>query len=336
MASVIRNIESLDRKIELSIFNNGTIFQPIVQDEITWETVRKGSPGKITFKVLKDEVIDFQEGNPVKLIIDGENIFFGFVFTKSRDKENNISVTAYDQLRYFKNKDTYVYKNKTAAALLKMICNDFQLQWGNVEDTQYTIPSRVEDNTTLFDIMQNAIDETLKNKKKLYVLYDDFGKLALRDIESMKLNLIIDQETGENFEYKTSIDSNTYNKIKLIYEDSNTKKREVYITKDSSHINQWGVLQYTEKIQDKANGKAKADALLELYNSKTRNLSIKNAFGNLKVRGGSSVIVNLSLGDIKVLNYMVVEKVKHTFKNGQHNMDLTLIGGTQKGVQFSA
>ena len=67
--------------------------------------------------------------------------------------------------------------------------------------------------------------------------------------------------------------------------------------------------------------------MFPLYNRKTRKLQIKNALGDIRVRGGSSVIVQLDLGDLKVQNFMIVEKVKHTFKNGEHFMDLTLIGG---------
>jgi hypothetical protein len=39
------------------------------------------------------------------------------------------------------------------------------------------------------------------------------------------------------------------------------------------------------------------------------------------------VAVSLDLGDMKVSNFMLVEKVKHTFKLDEHFMDLTLRGG---------
>ena len=80
-------------------------------------------------------------------------------------------------------------------------------------------------------------------------------------------------------------------------------------------------------LSEGENGKAKADALLTLYNSKKRNLTIKNAFGDTRVRAGSMLIVNLDLGDIKLKNFMLVEKVKHSFKSDAHFMDLTLWGG---------
>ena len=304
-----------------------TIYEPPVEEGIKLETERAGSPGKLTFTVLKDEVLDFQEGNPVKLIIDGQNIFLGYVFSKSRSKDGLIKVTAYDQLRYFKNKDIYIYTNKTASSVLKMVASDFKLSCGVVEDTGYVIPKKVEDNKTLFDVVQNALDETLRVSRKMFVLYDDFGRIALRNIENMKLDLLIDEETAEDFDYTSSIDSNTYNQVRLVYENEETGKREVYTSKDSSNINKWGILQYFDTLNSQEGGKAKADALLQLYNRKTRNLSIKGAFGDIRVRAGSTLAVNLNIGDIIIQNYMMVEKCTHTFKDNEHTMDLTLRGG---------
>lgn len=313
--------------VELFIQNGLTIYQPVVEDDIVWETERKGMPGKLSFTVIKDSGISFEEGNAVRLKVNGTNVFYGFVFGKKRDKEHHIKVTAYDQLRYFKNKDTYVYTNKTAGELLGMIASDFNLKVGTIEDTRFKIPSRIEDNKTLFDIVQTALDTTLQNTKKMYVLYDDFGSLSLKNVESMKLDLLIDEESGENFDYSSSIDGETYNKIKLYYENKETGKREIFIAQDSSNINKWGVLQFFEKIDEKVNGRVKANALLEIYNKKTRNLTLKNVFGDIRVRGGSAVAVILNLGDIIVQTFFMVEKVKHNLSTNDHRMDLTLRGG---------
>ncbi|WP_312340266.1 XkdQ/YqbQ family protein [Anaerospora hongkongensis] len=313
--------------VQIIIQNGEKVFEPVVEEGITWETERKGVPGKLTFNVLKDDVIDFTEGNTVKMAVDSKNVFYGYVFTKKRDKDGIISVTAYDQLRYLKNKDALWYINKSAADVVKMLAADFKLKVGEIEDTVYVIPKRNEENVTLFDIIQNALDLTLLNKKKLYVLYDDFGQLTLKDVESMKLDLLIDGDTAENYNYVSSIDSSTYNRIRLYYDNKDTGKRELYITLDSSTQLQWGILQYCESIEETCNGKAKADALLQLYNRKTRNLSINNAFGDTRVRAGTSIGVQLDLGDIAVNNYMLVEKAKHVFNNKEHLMNLTLRGG---------
>lgn len=313
--------------VELLIQHNNQLYAPAVQEGITWSTERQGAPGQLNFKVIMDSIIDFTEGDPVRLRVDGKNVFYGFVFKKKRDKEQIIDVTAYDQLRYLKNKDTYVYENKTASEFIQMLANDFNLHIGTIENTGYKIASRVEENTTLFDMIQNALDLTLQNRSMLYVMYDNFGEITLKSLDSMKLNLLIDEETGENYDYESSIDGETYNKVKLIYDNDKAKTREVYIAQSGENINKWGVLQYFDTLQEGENGQAKADALLSLYNTKTRMLSIKNAFGDVRVRAGSLLPVILDLGDVKVQNYMLVEKCKHTFNESEHFMELTLKGG---------
>ena len=321
-------------EMELLIGNeSGTkMYKPAIQEGIEWTTERKDTPGKLVFKILDDGLLDFSEGCPVRMRVDGEDLFFGFIFKQQRAKDQIITVTAYDQLRYLKNKDTQVYEGKTAAQLIKMLADDYALSVGQLEDTGFVIESRIEENTSLFEMIANALDLTLTNTGKMYVLYDDFGKLTLKGLSSMYVGvpgayLMVDEETGENFEYTSSIDDNTYNKIKLTYDNEDTGKREVYIAQDSSNINRWGILQYFDTLQKGENGKAKADALLKLYNKKTRNLKITNAFGDNRVRAGSMVIVCINLGDIKLKNWMLVEKCRHTYKEGEHWMDLTLRGG---------
>lgn len=305
---------------------------PAVEEGIEWTTQRSGAPGKLSFSVMSDGGENFSEGSAVRLKVDGKDVFFGFVFGQKRDKSGIIDVTAYDQLRYLQNKDTYVYENKTASQLVSMIAEDFSLSVGTVEDTGFVIASRVEDNTSLFDMIENALDLTLQNKNEMFVLYDDFGKLTLKNVSDMCVGekgkyLMIDEETGENFDYTSSIDNDTYNKVKLTYDNGDTGKREVYVAQDSSNIDRWGVLQYYDTLSEGENGQAKAEALLAMYNAKTRKLKISGALGDTRVRAGSVVVVKLDLGDAKVQNFMLVEKAVHTFRQDEHLMDLILRGG---------
>lgn len=320
--------------VELLIGNEDgkKVYKPAVEEGIEWSTERKGTPGKLTFKIVKDDVLDISEGSAVRMTENGEPIFFGFVFKQQIGKDQIISVTAYDQLRYLKNKDTLVYENKTADQLLQMIAEDYGMHVGTLEQTNYVIESRVEENTSLFEMMQNALDLTLTNTGKLFVLYDDFGKLALKHLSSMAVGkkgayLMVDEGTGENFDYTSSIDDETYNRIKLTYDNENTGIREIYIAQDSGNMNKWGILQYFDTLKKGENGQEKVDALLKLYNKKTRSLKLTKAIGDNRVRAGSMIAVNLDLGDMKLANFMLVESCRHTYKEGEHWMDLTLKGG---------
>lgn len=320
--------------VELLISNEaGTkVYQPAVEEGIQWTTQRFGTPGKLTFKVLKDEVLNFQEGSAVRLTVDGKKVFFGWVFKKSRTRDQIISVTAYDQLRYLQNKDTKTYEGKKASEFIKMLAADYTLNLGSIADTGYVIASRVEENSSLFDMIGNALDLTVTNTGNMFILYDDFGSLTLKSLEDMRVGtgnqfLVIDEETGQNFDYTSSIDDDTYNRIKLTYDNDESGVREVYVAQSGENINKWGILQYFDTIQKGENGQAKADALLKLYNQKTRKLVIKEALGDTRVRAGSLIVVNLGLGDINVKNFMLVEKCVHTFKESEHWMDLTLRGG---------
>lgn len=317
-------------KVDLMIQSGSMCYYPVVEENISLDWSRKGSPGKLKFSVVKDEIISFQEGDQVKLTVDGVDMFYGFIFTKSRSGNTPylVEVTAYDQLRYFKNKDTYNFLNKTATEIVAMLAEDFKLKTGILEDTKYKIASLPEDNAALFDMVQDALDETLQAKTQLYVLYDDVGKLALRNIENMKLDLLIDVDTAGNYSYSSTIDKQTYNQVKIRFENQESGAREIFIAKDSTHINRWGLLQYTDTVELAASGAAKAESLLKLYNAKTRTLSISDALGDTRVRAGSSVIVKLELGDSNVQSYLLVEQVTHNFKQGEHLMDLKLRGGT--------
>ena len=313
--------------IELYIYNGKKVYIPVVIDGITWTTERTGTPGKLEFKVRNDGNLKFTEGNAVSLIVDKKKIFYGYVFKKQRSDNDTISVTAYDQLRYFKNKDTIVYSGKKVGDLLLLLAKSFNLSCGKVADTKYVIPQRIENNKTLFDMIQNALDLTLTNTGKLYTLYDDFGSLTLRDLDDMTTNILIDEDTCESVEYTSSIDGETYNQVKLTFDNEDTGKRDVYMTKDSSNINKWGVLQYYDTLQEGENGTVKAEMLLKLYNRKSRSLEIKGAFGSAKVRAGSYVYTQFVFDDLRVDNYQLCEKVVHSFKENEHTMDLTLIGG---------
>ena len=309
----------------LTIQHNGTLFEPPVKEgvEIEWE--RTGSPGKLTFTVLKTEGVDFSEGDPVCFYYDKKPVFMGYVFKKSRDREQQIEVTCYDQIRYLKNKYTYIFENKTASQIISALCNDFNLSTGAMDNTGYVIPAISKENISALDIALDVLEETLLNTGNMFVLYDDFGKINAKNCANMMSTTLIYEQSAENFDYSSSIDDETYNNIVLYYKgDDNTI--QIFTASSEARIREWGTLRYFEEVDNPTSAQNKANALLNLYNKKTRELTIDGAFGDVTVRGGTLIPVKLNLGDINVNNYMLVEKVTHKFNKDHYTMDLTLEG----------
>lgn len=311
-------------KYELFLQKGTNIYMPSTLDGINLELGEWGTPGKISFSVLKDDILNFSEGSTVIFKVNGYGVFYGYVFGKDREDNNVIKVTAYDQLRYFKNQETYIYKNKKASELFKMIIEDFKLRAGNITDTGYVIAKRIEDNKTLYDIMGEALKLTEENSNKKFYIYDNFGYLDLRSSDEFASNLLLDENSIIDFSYGSSIE-NTYNKIQ-IYKDTETGAREKYIYQDGTTISAWGVLQKTEKLSDDESPDKKGKALLDINNRITRTLDV-TTFGNYYIRPGHRVHVNLDVGDFIINGIMTVKTVSHDFTEDEYTMKLKLTGG---------
>lgn len=330
-------------KLNLYIIHGTKVQVPILEDSVTWKTERGGVPAELQFTCVKDEPLGFGEGDPVQFYVDDVPIFSGRVFTKTRDREHRIKVTAYDRLRYFKNKDSLTYKDMKAAELITKIASEWNLLGENekpdLADTGWVAPATVEDNSTLIDIILNHLDQVMINKRKMYEFYDDFGTFKLKDIEKMSVPYWIRQESLENFDYTSTIDGDTYNSIKIIrVDDSDKSVAKVYMAKSTKNINNWGPLQLVEELDaskySEADAKELCNELIELYNRVERKLTLKGVIGDIRVRAGCWLPVTLYLGDVSLgetdkntAQAMIVDSVTHTWENGNHSMDVKLIGG---------
>ncbi|GMQ62358.1 XkdQ/YqbQ family protein [Vallitalea maricola] len=292
---------------------------------ITWDTVRVGKASELSFTLVIEKGLEISEGSIIYFKKDNIGIFYGYIFKIKRSSDETLSITAYDQIRYLLNKDTYVFKNKRADEIIKKIATDFNIKLGTIENTDYKIPLMVEDGQTLLDIIYKTLDNTLINTGKMYVLYDSFGSITLKNITSMFTDLIIgDSSLLTSYSYDRSIDGDSYNKIKLYKDNKQTGKREVFIVKDSSNIKKWGLLQYYEKVNDKLNEaqiRKRANQLQSVKNRVVKGLSL-DCIGDLSIRAGNSIYVDIKGIDLK--QRFIVDNAKHNFSNNQHTMSLTL------------
>lgn len=293
--------------------------------QCTWTTNRTGSPGKFEFTVNKAGDLSFVEGDTVRFSVDGELQFFGWVFTKSKDRWGVIDVICYDRLRYLKNSASYAFYDLSAGDMIRQMAADMQVDVSEIEDTGYIIPSLIEQEQSCIDIAQSALEQTLLNTGNIYVLFDDGHGLSLKQPANMISDVIIgDKSLLTDYSYKTDIDQQTYNSVKLVRPNEQTGRKDVFIAQDSNNIYHWGLLQLYQSVDGAMNDaqvKAQAEATLNFYNRRLRTLSV-SSLGVPGLRAGQMIYMNVpGLGDINLNQYVLLEKVTHTWENNDHTMD---------------
>ena len=313
--------------VELRIESGQKLQAPVTEGGLTWTTYRQGAPSSLTFTVIPDAGLTVQEGDRVRLRVDNQNVFYGYVFSKRRGPNRKIAVTAYDQLRYLKNKDSMIYTGLRADEVVALIAQNYGLSCGELEPTGYAIPCGDEENQTLFDIIGNALRETQANTGKEFVLYDDFGKLRLRNRETWVAGIEINSETARDFDYRSGIDGGSYNTVKLFCSDSAQKQSSPIVRQDAELVKKWGVLQYTERVNTLQNAENRAQTLLKQYGRKAKKLTVSGAFGDVRARAGGKIAVNLNFWDDRAQGEMGIEKAVHVFSGSRYEMELTLTGG---------
>lgn len=107
-------------------------------------------------------------------------------------------------------------------------------------------------NEELFATIQKALANTLTSTGKKFLLLVKDGKICLQDMTSETLNvpILLDAETLQNYEVTSSIDKDTYNTVKLYYDDKKNGVRSIYVASSNANIARWGLLQTTESLNN--------------------------------------------------------------------------------------
>lgn len=296
-----------------------------VVSTIEWSFFLEEQPGKLTFE-MKDVLAEtFFEGSNVVLWVDNKKVFDGYVFTRKRGHEDTMKITVYDRLRYLQNKDSATFDKRSAEEIFTEICEAQKLPYKKASFDDYKTSPITHDNKALYAMLQRAFDETLIAKGRYLTVRDNLGELELVDIATLTTNFIIgDGSLLTGFDFESSIDSETYNYIKV--RDSN---KQAYADLDVQNVGKWGRLQYYEELSESLNEaqiRERVAQLLKLYNRKTKSLSVR-CTGVPEIIAGSGValvIPKLEKEGIAQRQYAYCSKVTHSISNGEHTMDLTL------------
>ncbi|MDY7431915.1 phage portal protein [Bacillus sp. V26] len=314
--------------IELFVIKD-TEWLELVAESVSLEGHRYQAPRSIEATIVikqgDQKYYSVTEGDTVLFKWKGKELFRGIVFARTPD-EHTLAFSAYDMLQYLvKNQDVYVFSNQRADQMIRRIANDFQIPTTSIANTSHTIKSLViKNDTSLYDIILKALKQTKSQTGRNYQLYSEKGKLGLRAWPDPSEIWVL--ETGVNitgYQYSTSINDTATRVVLRRQKDNKTYKASA---KDSSGLNKYGVLQYTETVTDEINQaqlQQRADVRLAEKKGVKKELKNIQAIGIPEVQSGLPVYISIPEAGIKKTYW--VDTDRHEFKGTKHTMTIDVV-----------
>ena len=281
---------------------------------------------RFLFTVLKDDTVSFNQGDAVSVKYDGRIIFYGYIFSKTRDKQGLIDVVAYDQMRYLKNRRSYTRGKMTLEEIVYKIANDNAMATGEIEKSTTLLPAMAVDNISLLDVIVKGCKTERNLSGKRYMVYDEGGYITMKNEENMAKEVLIDSSQAENFIYKDTIDDNVYNMICLYNDTKKFNLREITTVSDKETMEKWGTLILSKKVSDENNSLVEAKNLLKEYNRINREIVIKGTKGNVDFMPGVWLWLKMVMGDLSIDGYVRCRKAVHIFGKNLYTTDLYIDG----------
>ena len=319
-------------EVKLLLQHGSNIYDvtPILEGGVEWFASIKGKAGRLKFKVVRDGIVNFVEGDKVTLYVNGMSRFSGFVMTKERTSEQIISVTAYDQMFYLtRNKGTYVFVNKSAKEVVQTIGADYGLSVGYISDSGWKMPQRIEEGETLVDIILSALEICGQAVGKEYFLYDQAGALVVKERSEMVTDAVLRCDGGiSDYTYKTDISRDTYNAVQLYHAGRKEVERKAYLAEKADKVKDWGRLQYYKRVAytlNQAQLKELAENILKEKSRVVKKLNIENINGEMLLLAGNSIWLEIpDLGEISLKGMALIESCTHIFKDGEHRTKMDI------------
>lgn len=312
--------------------HGGSVYDvtPILEGGVEWYASVMGKAGRLKFKVVRDGIVNFTEGDRATLSVEGRVVFSGFVMTKERTSEQIISVTAYDQMFYLvRNKATYVFLNQGAGEIIQTIAADYGLQVGYISDSGWKIPQRIEEGETLMDIILSALEICGQATGKEYFLFDQGGALVVKERNEMLANAVLRCDGGiSDYEYKTDISQDTYNAVQLYHAGRKETERKAYKAEQAEKVKEWGRMQYYKRVAytlNEAQLKEMAEGILKEKCRVVKKLTIENINGDVLLYAGNSIWLEIpDLAEISLTGRALIESCTHIFEDGEHRMQMDI------------
>ena len=128
---------------------------------------------------------------------NGEELFRGRVFYNERlHEQGTIQITCYDDaIRLSKSKGTYNFKNKTAEAITRTVCNDLGIAVGSLDATGIS-QKMLCSNMNMYEIIKGAYESAGKQNGKKYSISMKQGKLYVDQVGNKVVDYTLRTDTN--------------------------------------------------------------------------------------------------------------------------------------------
>ncbi len=245
----------------------------------------------------------------------GEELFRGKVFYNERlSEQGTIQITCYDDaIRLSKSKGTYNFKNKTAEAITRTICNDLGISIGKLASTGIT-QKMLCSNMGMYEIIKSAYESASKQNKKKYHIAMKQGKLYVEEVgkEVLDYNLKADSNILEST-YSENAEG-VVNRVK-IYDEND---QYLGVVQNDELIRIVGVFQEIYVKEEDKQARTVARTMLQGI-AREAQVTVK---GNTSCISGKAIKIEDSL--TKIVGSFYIESDEHEWNNGQYLSKMNL------------
>lgn len=312
----------------LVVKDKKTIDMTNLVQSVRWSG-RKGSSARtITVAMIDDDGyrharsgIDVADGNQCVFLVDGKERFRGILMNQNQGDNKQLKFKAYDNGIYLaNNKDTFVYKNKTADQVFSDVCSRFGIPTGEIAKCSYKIPELTKSKTTGQDTVLDALSLDYKATGTRHFISSDKGKLSLLQRKDQVISFVVDGDANlYGYSYTKSIES-IKTRVKMISKEGTTLAEK----SNSSLEQKIGIFQEIQQPDEsltKAQVKDLVGSVLDTLDDPEETLML-NILGDPDVISGKAILVKIPHLDISRAYY--VDSDDHTFEDNMHTMSLTL------------
>lgn len=312
----------------LVVKDKKTIDMTNLVQSVRWSG-RKGSSARtITVAMIDDDGyrharsgIDVADGNQCVFLVDGKERFRGILMNQNQGDNKQLKFKAYDNGIYLaNNKDTFVYKNKTADQVFSDVCSRFGIPTGEIAKCSYKIPELTKSKTTGQDAVLDALSLDYKATGTRHFISSDKGKLSLFQRKDQVISFVVDGDANlYGYSYTKSIES-IKTRVKMISKEGTTLAEK----SNSSLEQKIGIFQEIQQPDEsltKAQVKDLVGSVLDTLDDPEETLML-NILGDPDVISGKAILVKIPHLGISRAYY--VDSDDHTFEDNMHTMSLTL------------